>query len=150
VAPDYSAYRLVNDKQNIYDNKNGIEKRERSDISSTIGVLLGYKVGNKITIQSGVTYSSSNISIDPTKVYAENDNSGKVKYRYNTSFGYGYLLPSFSASPIVGDSLFASGANHTLHYISIPIIVKYKLGNKKMTFHPGAGVSFNYRFARPV
>lgn len=144
VAPDYSAYRLLNDKQNIYDNKTGIEKRERSDISSTIGVLLGYKLRNKIIIQSGITYSSSNISISPTNIYAEKDNAGAVKYRYNTSFGYGYLLPSFSTSPAVGDSLFANGANHTLHYISIPVIAKYKLGNKKITFHPGVGVTFNF------
>ena len=144
AAPDYSAYRLENDERSNYDNKTGIEKRERSDISSTVGVLLGYKIGNKITIQSGITYSSSNISISPTKIYAEKDNAGTVKYRYNTSFGYGYLLPSFSTSPAVGDSLFANGANHTLHYISIPVIAKYKLGNKKVTFHPGVGVTFNF------
>jgi hypothetical protein len=144
AAPDYSAYRLENDERSNYDNKNGIEKRERSDISSTTGILLGYKMGNRIALQSGISYSSSNISIDPTKVYAENDNAGKVKYRYNTSFGYGYLLPSFSNSPAVGDSLFANGANHTLHYISIPIIIKYKVGNKKLSFHPGIGISFNF------
>ena len=144
VAPDYSAYRLENDERSNYDNKTGIAKRERSDISSTVGVLLGYKIGKKITIQSGITYSSSNISISPTKIYAEKDNSGTVKYRYNTSFGYGYLLPSFSTSPAVGDSLFANGANHTLRYISIPIIAKYKIGNKKLTFHPGVGVTVNF------
>lgn len=144
AAPDYSAYRLENDERSNYDNKTGIAKRERSDISSAIGVLLGYKIGNKITIQSGITYSSSNISISPTKIYAEKDNAGTVKYRYNTSFGYGYLLPSFSTSPAVGDSLFANGANHTLRYISIPIILKYKLGNKKLTFHPGVGITFNF------
>jgi Outer membrane protein beta-barrel domain len=144
AAPDYSAYRLENDERSNYDNKTGIEKRERSDISSTVGVLLGYQIGNKITIQSGITYSSSNISISPTKIYAEKNNSGTVKYRYNTSSGYGYILPSFSALPAVGDSLFANGANHTLRYISIPISLKYKLGNKKLTFNPGVGLTFNF------
>ncbi len=144
AAPDYSAYRLENDERSNYDNKTGIQKRERSDISSAVGILLGYKIGNKITLQAGITYSSSKISISPTKIYAEKENAGTIKYRYNTSFGYGYLLPSFSNSPAVGDSLFANGANHTLHYISIPIIVKYKMGNKKITFHPGAGVMFNF------
>ncbi len=144
VAPDYTAYRLENDEKNSHDNKNGIENRERSDISSSIGILLGYKIGKKIMLQSGITYSASDISIDPTKIYAEKDDAGAIKYRYNTSYGYGYLLPSFSATPAVGDSLFANGANHTLHYISIPLLVKYKLGNKKITFHPGAGVTFNF------
>jgi hypothetical protein len=144
VAPDYSAYRLENNEKNIYDNKNGIEKRERSDISSSAGILLGYKIGKKVILQSGITWSSSDISIDPTKIYAEKNNEGTIKYRYNTSYGYGYLLPSFSATPAVGDSLFANGANHTLHYIGIPVIIKYKLGNKKITFYPGAGVTFNF------
>jgi hypothetical protein len=144
VAPDYTAYRLENDEKNSHDNKNGIEKRERSDISSSAGILLGYKIGKKVILQSGITYSSSDISIDPTKIYAEKNNAGAIKYRYNTSYGYGYLLPSFSATPAVGDSLFANGANHTLHYIGIPVIIKYKLGNKKITFHPGAGVTFNF------
>lgn len=144
AAPDYSAYRLENDERSSYDNKIGIEKRERSDLSTTAGILLGYKIGNKITIQSGITYSSSNISISPTKIYAEKNNAGAVKYRYNTSFGYGYLLPTFSTAPSVGDSLFTNGANHTLQYISIPVIAKYKLGNKKITFHPGVGVTLNF------
>ena len=144
AAPDYAKYRLANGKHNNYDNKADITTRERSDLSSSFGVLFGYKVGNKITIQSGIIYSSTNISIASTKIYAEKDNTGAIKFRYNTSFGYGYLLPSFSNAPAVGDSLFADGANHTLHYISIPIIAKYKLGDKKITFNPGVGITFNF------
>jgi hypothetical protein len=144
TAPDYSKYHLTNDKQNNYDNKTNIATRERSDLSFSYGLLLGYKAGNKITIQSGVIYSSSEISIAPTKIYAEKNNIGTIKYRYNTSSGYGYVLPSFSNSPAVGDSLVADGANHSLHYISIPFIVKYKLGNGKLSFNPGAGITFNF------
>jgi Outer membrane protein beta-barrel domain len=143
-APDYSAYNLTNDKHNNYDNGSGIAKRERSDLSSSFGILLGYERNNKIIIQSGLIYSSSNISIDPTKIYAEKNNAGDIKFRYNASSGYGYLLPSFRVSPAVGDSLFASGANHTLHYISVPLIVKYKIGNQRLRFHPGAGVTVNF------
>jgi hypothetical protein len=144
AAPDFSAYHLENDEKNSYDNKNRIAKREQSDVSSTVGILIGYKLSEKITLQSGITYSSSNISIDPSKIYAEKTNGGVVKYRYNTSFGYGYLLPSFNNNPSVGDSLFANGANHTLNYISIPIIAKYSIGHKKITFHPGIGITFNF------
>jgi len=144
IAPEYSAFRLANDKQSNYDNRSGILKRESSDVSAAAGVLLGYKIKNEVTIQSGVTYSSSNINISPTKIYAEKENGGAVKYRYNKSFGYGYLLPSFNISPAVGDSLLSNGANHTLQYISVPIIIKYKSGNKKITFHPGVGVAFNF------
>lgn len=144
AAPDYSKYRLTNGKHSNYDNSAGIATRERSDLSSSFGILFGYKVGNKITIQSGLIYSSTNISIAPTKIFAEKDNTGAIKFRYNTSSGYGYLLPSFSNTPAVGDSLFADGANHTLRYISIPVIAKYKLGNKNITFNPGVGITFNF------
>ncbi len=144
VSPDLSAYRLTNDSKNNFDNKTGIEERERNDLSSSAGILLAYSIRKKIAIQTGLTFSTSNISIDPTKVYAEKDNSGTVKYRYNTSFGYGYLLPSFSASPALGDSLFTSGANHTLQYISIPVMIKYKLDNKKISFQPGIGITVNF------
>ncbi|MFM9908585.1 MAG: hypothetical protein ACKVOW_04515, partial [Chitinophagaceae bacterium] len=144
VSPDLSAYRLTNNSKNNFDNKTGIEERERNDLSSSGGILLGYSISKKIAVQTGFTYSTSNISIDPTKVYAEKDNGGTVKYRYNTSFGYGYLLPSFSTSPALGDSLFTSGANHTLQYISIPLVVKYKLGNNKLTLNPGIGIAVNF------
>jgi hypothetical protein len=143
-APDYSAYSLKNDQLSNYDNKAGIEKREQSDLSLTAGMLLGYQFTKKISLQSGITYSASDISISPTRVYAEKDNTGLIKYRYNTSSGYVYLLPSFSTSPAVGDSLYADGANHTLHYISIPLIVQYKLGSKKLSFNPGLGLTFNF------
>jgi hypothetical protein len=143
AGPDYSDYRLINNTHNNYDNKAGIEKRERSDLSSSFGILLGYAVGKRISLQSGVVYSSSNISINPTEIYAEKNNAGSVKYRYNTSYGYGYLQPSFSSSPAVGDSLFADGANHTLHYITVPVMVKYKIGRKKLTFNPAVGVGLN-------
>jgi Outer membrane protein beta-barrel domain len=144
VAPDFTNYRLENDELTIYDNKNKIANREQSDVSPTVGVLIGYDLNKKITFQSGLTYSSSNISIDPSKIYAEKDVTGNVKYRYNTSFGYGYLLPSFNSTPAIGDSLFANGANHTLNYLSIPIAVKYNIGHKKITFHPSIGVTLNF------
>jgi hypothetical protein len=143
AGPDYTDYRLINDRHNNYDNKTGIETRERSDLSFSFGILLGYAVSKRITVQSGITYAASNISINPTEIYAEKNNAGLIKYRYNTSYGYGYLQPSFSSSPAVGDSLFADGANHTLHYITVPVIVKYKIGKKKLTFNPGMGVGLN-------
>jgi hypothetical protein len=143
AGPDYSDYRLINDRHNNYDNKTGIETRERSDLSFSFGILLGYGVGKKVSVQSGITYSASNISINPTEIYAEKNNAGLIKFRYNTSYGYGYLQPSFSSSPAVGDSLFADGANHTLHYITVPVIVKYKVGKKKLTFNPAVGVGLN-------
>jgi outer membrane protein W len=44
---------------------------------------------------------------------------------------------------LVGDSLYANGANHTLHYITLPVMVKYAIGKKKLTFRPGIGIGLN-------
>jgi hypothetical protein len=144
AGPEYSKYLLANSSRSNYDYKSDIATRERSDLSASAGLLFGRKVNRRMTVFSGFIYSLSNISISPSKFFAEEDNAGKVKYRYNTSTGYGYLLPSFSQAPAVGDSLHSDGANHTLHYLGVPVIAKYAIGNKKISFHPGVGVTLNF------
>ncbi len=62
--------------------------------------------------------------LEPEKIYAERDNQGEVKYTINTSSGKGYILPSFSSNPRVGDSLFTTKSNIRLQYTSIPLAAK--------------------------
>lgn len=144
AAPEYANYTLEDNDVSQYENKQVIQKRETHLLSFSAGVLFNYESSKKISIQSGITYSSSNININPGEIYAEKDNSGDIKYRYNTSSGYGYILPSFSASPSIGDSLFTRTSVHNLQFITVPFIVHYKLINNKVSFNPGAGVSMNF------
>ena len=95
------------------------------------------------SLQSGLTYSSTNIIVEPKTIYAQSDNSGSVKYRINTSSGYGYLSPSFSSNPAVGDSLYAFTSTHTLNYISIPLALKYNITKDKFSFNAMTGLSIN-------
>ena len=108
------------------------------------GILIGSSISKKLSLQSGISYSSSHISIDPTKIYAVKVNAGDIKYRHNTSAGFSYILPSFNLSPNIGDSLYTRASKHTLHYISIPLIIKYGFEHKRLSLNPGIGLAFNF------
>lgn len=144
VAPEFAGYNLENDEVNPQVDKQIIQKRENHLLSSSGGVLISRKLNKHWSIQSGIIYSSANISIDPTKIYAVKDDVGNIKYRYNTSSGFAYFLPSFSSSPLVGDSLYTRVTTHNLQYISVPLLMKYSFEKKKFSFNPAVGVSFNF------
>ena len=135
---------MEDDETNHYENKQVIQKRETHLLSYAAGVLISYNVNKRISLQSGITWSSSNINIDPNKIYAVKDNSGDIKYRYNTSSGYGYILPSFSSSPAIGDSLYTRTSVHTLQFISIPLVARYRFIHKKFSLDPCIGIAFNF------
>ena len=143
-SPDIAWYRLQQDKpDNQPDNLTEIEKSEKHIFSSTAGALVDYMLNKHWSLQSGLTYSSTNIIVEPKTIYAQSDNSGSVKYRINTSSGYGYLSPSFSSNPAVGDSLYAFTSTHTLNYISIPLALKYNITKDKFSFNAMTGLSIN-------
>ena len=143
-SPDIAWYRLQEGKpDNQPDNLAKIAKSEKHEFSSTAGVLVEYRINKKWGLQSGLTYSNTNITVGPKTIYAQKDNSGNIKYRINTSSGYGYVLPSFNTNPSVGDSLYAFTSTHTLNYIGIPLALKYNITKKKFTFTISAGISAN-------
>jgi len=144
ATPEISNYTLQDDEKNYYENKQIIQKREKHLFSYSAGILISYALNVKFTLQSGFTYSSSYINIDPNKIYAVKSNSSDVKFRYNTSSGYGYILPSFSSSPAIGDSLYTRTSVHTLQSISLPVIMRYNFRLKKFSLNPGIGIALNF------
>ncbi|MEJ7679844.1 MAG: hypothetical protein WKG06_18705 [Segetibacter sp.] len=144
-SPDFAYYKLKDDKlNNQSENIIDIEKEEQHEPSSTTGALLDFKVTKHFSFQSGITFSSISIIAQPQTIYAQQEVSGGVKYRLNTSSGYGYLLPSFSSAPQVGDSLYAFTSTHTLQYFSIPLSVKYNISSGKFNFNALMGIAANY------
>lgn len=144
-SPDFGWYRLQNDvPDNQAADADEIEKGEQHEFSSTIGALINYEVSKHWTIQSGFTFSNTAITVEPKTIYAQADNSGSVKYRFNTSSGYSYVLPSFSSSPGIGDSLYAFTSIHTLQYIGIPIAIKYNFTKGNFNFNAMLGLSTNF------
>ncbi len=144
-SPDVAWYYLQEDKpDNQPDSIDEIKTSEKHDFSSTLGALVDYKLNKHWGLQSGLTYSNTNITVEPKTIYAQTDNTGHVQYRINTSSGYGYVLPSFSSNPAVGDSLYAFTSMHTLQYIGIPFAVKYNFIKGKFILNALAGLSANF------
>ncbi len=143
-SPDLAFYRL---RDNVSNNNPGeateIEKNEHHEFSLTTGALIEYRATKHWSIQSGLTYSNTNITVAPKTIYAQADNSGSIKYLLNTSSGYGYVLPSFSNNPKVGDSLYAFTSTHTLQYLSLPVAIKYIITKGKISFSAMAGAAVN-------
>ncbi|MBX9784753.1 MAG: PorT family protein [Chitinophagaceae bacterium] len=146
-SPDIAWYRLqdneINEINNQRDNASELEKKEKHEFSSTYGALVDYKINKHWGVQSGVTFSNTNITMEPKTIYAQQDNTGSIKYRINTSSGYGYVLPSFSSNPVVGDSLYAFTSTHSLQYIGIPLAATYSVTKSKFRFNALAGISAN-------
>ena len=144
-SPDVAWYRLQQDKpDNQTDTLAEIERSEKHEFSSAFGALLDFKLNKHWSLQPGITYSNTNITLEPGTIYAQNDNTGHVKYRINTSSGYGYVLPSFSNNPSIGDSLYTFSSTHILRYISLPVAIKYHIANGKFSFNALTGLSVNF------
>ena len=144
-SPDIATYSLENNEvTNQPDNATKIKKTEHHEFSSTTGVLIDYALNKHWALQSGLTFSNTNIAINPKIIYAQADNNGSVKYRLNFSSGYGYITPTFQPNPAVGDSLNVTGTTHKLRYIGIPVAVKYRIKKGKFIIEAMAGVSTNF------
>jgi hypothetical protein len=121
-----------------------IEKNERNNFSSTFGVLIDFKISKKLSLQSGITFSSWITHIHPRTIYARPDNQGEINYRFNCAAGYSYFAINSLPAPVSGDSLQALNSNNTLQYVSVPFMIKYILGAKKFNVVPGIGLSANF------
>lgn len=146
-SPDVDYYRLEDDKKDRrerFDDARETDRNESHQFSSTAGLLLNYKLNNRWSLQSGLTYSNINITLDPKTVYAQANQSGDIQYLFNTSSGSAYFSPSFSSHPAVGDSLYTATSTHRLSYLGIPAIAKYSIAKGKFLFNAGAGVSVNF------
>lgn len=144
-SPDIASYRLEDeDIPNQPDNSEDIKRTERHEFSSTSGLLIEYAVNKQWTIQSGITFSNTNIAVEPRTIYAQTNNNGDVKYRLNISSGYAYLVPSFQPLPVLGDSVKVTAITHKLRYLGVPVAVKYSIISGKLKIEAMAGVTTNF------
>jgi hypothetical protein len=141
---DVAWYRLEDDiPGNHATNATTLEREERHELSATIGAIVDYKLGNHWGLRSGVNFAITNITVDPKTIYAQQDDRGDVKFRINTSSGYGYVLPSFNSHPSIGDSLHTTNTIHSLKYIGIPLAATYNFSIDKYDLNLAAGVEAN-------
>ena len=143
-SPDIAWYRLQDDKpDNNIDDAHELEKSEQHEFSSTFGVTAEYSLNNRWSLQSGLSYSNTNITLEPKELYAVADVDGTIKYRMNTSSGDAYLLPSFNVHPVAGDSLYSSSSLHSLKYVGIPVAIVRRFSAGRFTIKTIAGISAN-------
>jgi hypothetical protein len=112
------------------DDKHDIKNSERTKSSSSYGVLIEYGNGNKWSVQSGLAIFTSITEIGKKTVFARPDNGGNVNYRLSCTAGSAYVPLKSGASPTQGDSTKILSAKNTLQYVSVPLSVKYAVGNK--------------------
>ncbi len=120
-----------------------IEKRERTMFSATVGFFVNYSLNRHWVLQSGLAYSWSTSNIDSFATYAKRGDNGAIQYKLNTVSGYSYLNSPSPTSPMVGDSVHTNGTHSHLRYISIPLIVSYRIPMKRFTALVGAGATYN-------
>ncbi|MGG9970159.1 outer membrane beta-barrel protein [Ferruginibacter sp. SUN002] len=146
-SPDFAFYRLQNDENNNQqsgENEDEFNDNEEHGNAFTGGILFDYNLNDHWTIQSGIVFSKTTIRSDEKKIYAQTDNSGNIKYRYNASSGYTFVNAPEGNAPSVGDSIEASSALHTIKYIGVPLALKYTLSYKKWELNMSAGATANF------
>jgi Outer membrane protein beta-barrel domain len=141
-SQEFAGYSLSDDDATAADGQE-IENRERNVFSASLGIYLNYKMNKRWVIQSGISYSWSSSIIDSATSYAVKDNSGNVQFKLNTISGYGFLQPSLTIQPSVGDSVLTAKAYSQLHYLTVPLILSYKIPMNRFSLLVGAGISFN-------
>ena len=132
------------------DEKSEIENREDQRPSFSASLLATRLVTKHWGLQAGISYSNTAILIEPQTLYAGREPTGQVGYKFNSSSGYAYLNPGFSASPAVGDSLSTSITRHHLEYISFPLLLQYRFEKNRWSISPAAGLSANILTAAKI
>ncbi len=141
-SQEFAGYSLTdNDLTGV--NGQEIEQQERNVFSASVGVYINYKINKRWLLQSGISYSWSNSNIDSGTSYAVLDSHGTIQYRLNTISGYGYLKPASRTLPNVGDSVYTAKSYSQLHYLTIPLVLSYRIPLNRFSLLVGAGTSFN-------
>ena len=141
VSYDQAGYQLDSDDPHAV---SSIKFREAHEPSFSVGLLFTRQLKQRWSLQSGIVYPNTAIGMKPQKTYAFVDPTGDMAYKYITSSGYAFFKPGFGPPPAVGDSLTTAEAKHTLENISIPLMAKYTVVNKKISITPGAGIEANF------
>jgi hypothetical protein len=141
-SQEFAGYNLSDDDATAADGRE-IEQRERNAFSASMGFYLNYRINKRWTIQSGLSYSWSTSNIDSATSYAVKDNSGNVQFKMNTISGYGYLQSPPSLPPSVGDSVLTGKSYSRIHYLTVPLVLSYRIPLNRFSLLVGAGLSFN-------
>ena len=142
VSYDQAGYKLDSD---IPNNITSIKHREAHEPSFSGGILVTKPLTKSLSLQSGLIFSHTMIGISPQKIYALQDLTGDIAYKYITSSGYAFIKPGFGPSPAFGDSLIAAEGKHIIQSVNVPLTVNYTVRKKKLAIISGAGIEANLK-----
>ncbi len=126
------------------EDRDKIKREERKLTSFSAGILVDYAFNKKISLQTGVGFSSKSDEISPKKVFAEQNANGEVKYKNNSSFGATYVDPKTGVTTTVGDSTNLGETKNTVQYISLPLNILYHFQLGKFQVSPTLGIAANF------
>jgi hypothetical protein len=162
ASPNY--YSRVNFGTN--QNANDLAGNEKPEVSYSGGMAFAYKVNKRMSIQSGIYYSSIGQKISGVSAYSGfgkyNEAKGSSQFSVQTSSGTIvatnnniYLRDNLSARVIAGylaESIDPTKASLTylnnsisqnFSYLEVPVIFKYKAIDRKIDVNLVGGLSYN-------
>ena len=100
-------------------------------------------MNSKLSITTGLNYSTFINDIGPRYIYARNDGMN-VGFDLHTTLGSAFLLPQNFASAVAGDSMWLSNTSNTIRYLGIPLTLGYKfMSSKRFSLETFAGGQYN-------
>ncbi len=147
IAPLFSFNRIENEHHHFGPGGNprdNIKEDENHAAIFSAGAKVEIPLTNKLILQTGFSYMQSNTNIAPKKLFADHDNNGQIRYRYECSSGYTYINPKAGAPVAVGDSITTQGGINELKYISVPVAVGYTFKFGRFNIIPSAGGAVNF------
>lgn len=131
------------------------------------GINVNYDPTRRISLQSGVYYSKYGLTVDNaynyenmipdanastsnTKFYSVNNSSGEIDVMANSSIGYvtnfadqSNQYANMGAAPVLSDEVDNGEVIQNFEYIEVPLIVRYKVIDRKFGFNFLGGLSTN-------
>ncbi len=154
ASPETAFDRLEDDQLHNYmapaainrppDNRSKIKDEEHRTGSFSAGILIDYALKNNFSIQSGISIVNKSSETDPKKVFAEMDNDGTIKYKYNCAFGSSFINPKIGTAIVIGDSATATATSNKLMYVGIPVNLSYHLKKGRFQISPIIGTTINF------
>lgn len=166
VSPLYSYRNLDIDEKSLMSGSY-YNNAESGMMAYSAGINVNYDPARRISLQSGVYYSKYGLSVDNayyyenivpdanasvprTKFYSVNNSSGEIDVMTNSSIGYvtNYADQSAQYKDMLPASEFSDEVNNgeiiqNFEYIEVPLIVKYKVIDRKIGFNLLGGFSTN-------
>lgn len=151
-SPDYSSRLLMNGANST---ASGYNNGEVPLFAFKSGLRIGYDLSDNWNIQIGAAYSYMEQRSTPTNLKIDSSETEHIRYSFSTSSG----IVSFSsddfeeddAGNLSKDKVYSSySAREKIQFINLPILVRYKFLNKKISAYFLGGITANFIVSKRV